>query len=246
LESKLPSYLSEISSLSLPLTKETLLTPRFLLEKSGNLEMYYAPHNEYINTKAKIVLIGITPGWTQMRTAYEQTLQSLDLNQSQNQILEAAKMAAGFSGPIRKNLIAMLDQAGLSKFLNIDSTLSLFHENRRLVHTASVIKYPVFLHGQNYTGHRPGIGQLDLLSYYSMGIFPEELQQIGPGALLIPLGRTVESVLQHLKKEAKLPSHTLLTGFPHPSGANGHRIKQFQHNKDHMASIIKEWADSSL
>ena len=43
-------------------TKEELLTDDFLVDKEGNIEIYYAPHNEYINPKAKVFIIGITPG----------------------------------------------------------------------------------------------------------------------------------------------------------------------------------------
>lgn len=36
-------------------TKEELLTDDFLVDKEGNIEIYYAPHNEYINPKAKVL-----------------------------------------------------------------------------------------------------------------------------------------------------------------------------------------------
>ena len=34
-------------------TKEELLIEDFLIEKENNIEIYYAPHNEYFNQKAK-------------------------------------------------------------------------------------------------------------------------------------------------------------------------------------------------
>src|SRR5699024_3601018 len=74
-----------------PLTKHDLLTEPFLIDRSGDLDMYYAPHNEYINTKAKIVLIGITPGWQQMQRAFEQAVKSLSLGHSLEQVLKETK-----------------------------------------------------------------------------------------------------------------------------------------------------------
>ncbi|RIW29052.1 hypothetical protein D3H55_20155 [Bacillus salacetis] len=204
--------------------------------------MYYSPHNESVNSEARVIIVGITPGWTQMKTAYEEILNSVEMEKSQSRLLQTAK-AAGFSGSIRRNLIGMLDQIGLAECLNIESTLSLFHENRSLLHTTSVIKYPVFIDRQNYTGHKPALSQSNLLSCYAFKIFPEELNQIDPSAIVIPLGRTVESVLLKLKEEHRI-SQTLLTGFPHPSGANGHRLKQFRQNKHEMTSTIRAWADS--
>ena len=50
-------------------TKEELLTEDFLIEKQGNIEIYYATHNEYINPKAKVLIVGITPGFIQMNIA---------------------------------------------------------------------------------------------------------------------------------------------------------------------------------
>ena len=50
-------------------TKEELLVEDFLIDKENNIEIYYAPHNEYLNPKAKIFIIGITPGFQQMSTA---------------------------------------------------------------------------------------------------------------------------------------------------------------------------------
>jgi hypothetical protein len=244
-KTKLSSYLSAIGSLSHPLTKEELLTERFLIEKSGDLKMYYAPHNEYINARAKVVLVGITPGWTQMKTAYEQVTRSVEQHHSTEQILMEAKTAAGFSGTIRKNLTDMLDQIGLPKVLNIDCSMSLFNEHRPLLHTTSIIKHPVFIQDRNYTGHNPDINQSPLLSYYAYQVFKEELEQLKTNALVIPLGKTVEGVFQKLEEEKQLPRHTYLTGFPHPSGANGHRVKQFTQNKKEMTSVVESWGSYS-
>jgi len=41
--------------------KQSVVIDDFLLNKEGNLEIYYAPF-DYINSKAKIVIVGITPG----------------------------------------------------------------------------------------------------------------------------------------------------------------------------------------
>ncbi|MBR6790185.1 MAG: hypothetical protein IKM31_04885, partial [Oscillospiraceae bacterium] len=40
--------------------KEDLLRD-FLLESGSGLQICYAPHNEYINERAKILIVGITP-----------------------------------------------------------------------------------------------------------------------------------------------------------------------------------------
>jgi hypothetical protein len=243
LNTKLQLFLPAIKTLSpqKPLTKQNLLTDRFLIEKAKDLSMYYAPHNEYINNKATIVMVGITPGWNQMKTAFEQLLKSLDSHDNTEQILKEVKIAASFSGTIRSNLIHMLDECGIPEAIHASSSASLFNENRQLLHTTSIIKYPVFYQGKNYTGHQPGIHQSPLLTSYAYEVFPEELGQIQQSALIIPLGKTVESVFHKLLKEGKLSQHSYLFGFPHPSGANGHRKKQLQQQKESLISTVKAW-----
>ena len=63
-------YINDILELN-NFKKEDILNEKFLLIKEKNMEIYYAPHNEIINENAKIFIIGITPGWTQTKIAYE-------------------------------------------------------------------------------------------------------------------------------------------------------------------------------
>ena len=59
--------------------------------------------------------------------------------------------------------------------------------------------------------------------------------------LIIPLGKNVNDVLVKLKAENKIKSNLILEGFPHPSGANGHRATQFNLNKIAMKKDIEKW-----
>lgn len=36
--------------------KENILNEKFILEDEGKIKIYYAPHNEFINTKAQILM----------------------------------------------------------------------------------------------------------------------------------------------------------------------------------------------
>ena len=49
--------------------KDEILINDFLIEKEKDIEIYYSPHNEYINSKARVFIVGITPGFQQMSTA---------------------------------------------------------------------------------------------------------------------------------------------------------------------------------
>ncbi|WP_078433124.1 hypothetical protein [Metabacillus halosaccharovorans] len=109
IETKLQTFLPAIQSLDItkPLTKQDLLTDAFSIASENELSMYYSPHNEFINDQAKLIIVGITPGWHQMKVAFEQIKQYLALKQnlSLDHILEETKKAASFSGTMRKNLI---------------------------------------------------------------------------------------------------------------------------------------------
>lgn len=63
-------YSNEIKKLG-DFGKSNILSEKFLLFSKNNMEIYYAPHNEIINDKARIFIVGITPGWTQTSIAYK-------------------------------------------------------------------------------------------------------------------------------------------------------------------------------
>ncbi|MED3972115.1 hypothetical protein COM86_13380 [Priestia megaterium] len=222
-------------------TKEQLLQKDFLIGQEHELSMYYSPHNDYINSGAHIVIAGITPGWFQMKTAFQQCISSLAHYQVE-QVLYETKKTASFSGTMRVNLIDMLDQCGIAKAMGINSAAELFASQRDLLHTTSVLKYPVFYKGKNYTGHQPPIERSALLSRYAFEVFPQELNEIKNPCLIVPLGKAVENVLRKLSSESSFSQHTYLFGFPHPSGANGHRKRIFEEHLGEFTEIVEDWA----
>lgn len=223
-------------------TKEELLIEDFLIDKKDNIEIYYAPHNEYINKKAKVFIIGITPGFQQMSTAIATARKELEVSDDIESIQYKCKVAGRFSGSLRKNIISMLDEIELNKVLNIDSCSELFAEKDYLLHTVSLIPYSVFVKKQNYSGHTPTLIKSDFLMKYVRENFINELRSLDnfEDILLIPLGRAVEEVLCKLEEEGIINENQILKGFPHPSGANVNRIPQLNENKDYMMSFIKE------
>ncbi|MGG7098844.1 hypothetical protein [Clostridium sardiniense] len=222
-------------------TKEELLIEDFLIDKKDNIEIYYAPHNEYINKKAKVFIIGITPGFQQMSTAIATARKELEVSDDIESIQYKCKVAGRFSGSLRKNIISMLDEVELNKALKIDNCSELFAEKDYLLHTVSLIPYSVFVKKQNYSGHTPKLIKSDFLMKYVRENFINELRSLDnfEDILLIPLGRAVEEVLCKLEEEGIINENQILKGFPHPSGANVNRIPQLNKNKDQMISFIK-------
>ena len=231
-------YYNKIKSLS-GFDKENILNEKFELYNKDNMKIYYAPHNETINNKAKIFIVGITPGWTQTSIAYKTAHNAIINNLEPELIKKECKKNSRFAGSMRKNLIEMLDELNLNKKLHMDSCSELFEEKDYLLHTTSIIPYPVFINNKNYTGSNPKIMDNEILYSYVKKYFYNEIK-ILPNALIVPLGKAVEEVLEKMIKDNLIKEEQCLLGFPHPSGANGHRKKQFEENKMKLLSIVEQ------
>lgn len=216
--------------------KDEILTNDFLIEREKNIEIYYSPHNEYINTKAKIFIVGITPGFQQMSTAISAARKELENSNDIEEVQYKCKEAARFSGSLRKNLISMLDEIEINKYLDIDSCNELFGKKDYLLHTVSLIPYAVFVEGKNYSGHSPKLIKSEFLMKYVYENFIDELKVLdnARSILIIPLGRCVEEVLYKLADHGIMNKNQILKGFPHPSGANVNMRDRFEKNKEMM------------
>ena len=200
---------------------------KFLLEKEKNIEIYYAPF-DYINSKAKIVIVGITPGLQQMLQSYEV------INQGKS--LKEVKDLSSFKGSMRTGLIKYLDELKINDILKIKSCESLFNKDSKYLHTTSLVKYPVFDKGKNYSG--ANILKKKILLDFIEKNFLEELKTLKK-SIIIPLGNTVSSTIEYLNNKYKLKLSCFLKGFPHPSGANARKNIQFKENKSSMMSLLK-------
>lgn len=209
---------------SLELSGEGRFEEKLKLASSENIDVCYAPF-EYINDKAKVVIVGITPGHTQMVNAVKEARRQLDLGASHHQAIKAAKHTAAFSGSMRPNLISLLDSIGINKWLGLVSCDELFGASSELVQTTSVLRNPVFINGKNYNG-TPNMTKHPLLKEMLVSYFGQDVKAL-PNAVYIPLGDKVADALYYLAAEGFLNKGQILDGLPHPSGANAERIAYF-------------------
>lgn len=221
--------------------KKDLLTEGFLYARDGKVEVFWAPF-EFINKDAKVIILGITPGWTQMELAFNYVRRNINKEDDQ-QLLSNAKNNASFGGTtMRKNLIDMLDGIGLHHYLNIAGCEQLFKEKHSLLHTSSVLRYPVFIDGENYSGSSPKIFSQPIFMKMIDELLVPELKQV-KNAVIIPTGKVVSDVLKYLVDEGKIEHKTILFNFPHPSGANGHRKDQYEKNinifKEQIGTVLE-------
>lgn len=215
--------------------------PRRLLVESGrhgqkSLDIAYAPF-DHVSRQAEIVIVGLTPGRQQMRNAISEARRVLHRGGSEAEAIEAAKVFASFSGPMRSNLVAMLDHIGVNRLLGIPSTATLWNRDAQRAHFTSALRYPVFVGGGNYSG-APSMVTTPLLRAHLSRWFGAEIAALR-SAIFVPLGPKVAEALESVARERDIDQRRILAGLPHPSGANAERIAFFLGRKDKVALSTK-------
>lgn len=206
------------------------------LGSEGKLRVMYSPF-EYVNPDAKVVLVGITPGLQQANNALVAARDAVRSGISSAAALRIAKATASFSGPMRSNLIRCLDAIGLQDRLQIASCQALFGEHAGVVNYTSVLRFPVFFDGVNYNRQIP-IRRSPYLQRWVSSEFAQEVITLRD-ALWIPLGEQPADVLGEFVRGGQLRASQVLSGVPHPSGANAERVACFCGSKAIEAASAK-------
>lgn len=203
--------------------------PEFLLweNQRTRLSCYYAPF-EYLNTKAKLILVGITPGSTQMNRALNAARTALAVGTPIETAIRHVKREGSFSGSMRPNIVAILNRLAYSKKLDLSCSSSLWNTHDHLVQFCSLLKFPVFVDGKDYNGKPTPLKDADLNRMLDEH-FLKDLQALPRDAMLVPLGDTVLETVLALKKRGGVPQDLMTfegqpIAPPHPSGANAESI----------------------
>lgn len=212
------------------------MNDKLRIAQDGSVEVCYAPF-EYVNRQARIVLVGVTPGHTQMLNALRECRRQLDAGADERSALKAAKLTGAFSGTMRPNLVALLDAVGLNRWLGLQSCSDVFSRAAELAQTTSVLTNPVFVDGENYNG-TPSMIRHPLLQQQLIEGFGRDAQAFR-SAVFVPLGDKVAEALHFLADRGCLTKERILDGLPHPSGANAERIAYFLGKKDRAALSAK-------
>lgn len=197
---------------------------RLLLAEEGPLTVTYAPF-DYIQRGARLVIVGITPGAQQARNGLLEARRLLRAGASHEDSMAGAKVYASFSGPMRTNLVAMLDHVGLHRWLGVDTTERVWSSRSDLVHFTSALRYPVFVAGRNYSGAPPMTTTAILRNLLAL-LLAEEASRLAD-AVWVPLGPKATEGVLWLCDHGLLHRERVLSGLPHPSGANAERVAYF-------------------
>jgi hypothetical protein len=187
-----------------------------------------------------VVLVDIAPSHIQMRNALLEWRLQLDRGVPIAEATAAAKATVGLSAATQSNLTAMLDSLQLNHLFGVDSCSSLF--DSPFIHFTSLLRFPVFRTGMNYSG-TPNMMRNALLSRYLMQYFVPEALSL-PNAFFLPLRPKVSEVFQHLIERNILRSEHMLSGLENPSSGNRERIAYMLGRKpkaklSHQATAVR-------
>lgn len=206
------------------------------LHTEGSLSVVYAPF-DHVPTKARLVVVGITPGAVQAENAFAAFRTALQAGLPHAEASRRAKLTGSFSGPMRENLVAMLDHIGAQHALGVTSCAQVFEPARELAHFTSTLRYPVFVGAANYNG-TPDMLRTPALRRMVETHLASEARAL-PDAIWLPLGPKALGAMQHLVRLGAIDRGRILAGLPHPSGANGERIAYFLGRKPRAELSIK-------
>jgi hypothetical protein len=225
---RFPQYASVLRNLTdAAFADPARIDPRLSIARDGELNVHYAPF-DHVETGARLVLVGLTPGHQQMRIALATAREALRAGAGEAEASARAKRAASFAGTMRNTLSKMLDHIGLQALLDSDSCQQIW-DTPGAVHYTSALRYPVFIDGKNYAGAPKPLKTPVLRQFIERELTAEA--RMLPNAVWLPLGGGATEALKHLVANGVLARERVFDGLPHPSGANAERVAYFMGRK---------------
>ena len=179
----------------------------------------------YVNPKAEVVIVGITPGNSQQKGARE--------GMSPREI----KQKYAFKGTLRLNMVKMLDYIGVNTMLGINSCKSLWKDDFDRVEMTSLLKDATYVKGKNgrtMFKDTEMIAKSEKLTEQFENGFVKDCQQYKKAKLFVACGQGVYDELMKLKERGVISAP--IVGIAHPSGNNSVRVLYYMEQLD--ASLI--------
>ena len=179
---------------------------------------------DYVNPKAEVVIVGITPGNSQLDGSRD--------GMSPREI----KRKYAFAGSMRHWLVNMLDYIGINQLLNIGTCSSLWGDDFDKVEMTSLLKdatYEIKKDGsREMFRHASKIEKSKKLTRMLEDGFVKNCGKYENSVLFVACGPGVYDILKKLQNEKKIEG--LVAGIAHPSGANLGRILCYMGQKEPM------------
>lgn len=201
----------------------------FLIGDEGGYSVYYVPF-EYVNTAARLVLVGITPGPTQMKCAYAAARRHLRASVPDQEVLKRSKQSCAFIG-MRDKINEMLDHFAVPALVGAQSGEALWENGFDSFHVTSIVPNAAFINGKYFNGPFAAVLKSPLLRGQFEGDFVESIKTIGPKARYVGMGPVVDEALLWCVSRGVLREEQILGYLPHASGASGSQFAYFVRKK---------------
>jgi len=185
--------------------------------------VFYTPF-EHVERRAKLVIVGITPGPTQLKMAYSKAQDLLRSGTPTEGVLSAVKAHAAFGGPLRSNLVKMLHHFGFGAILGVSNEADLWSSSAHLLHSTSVVPHAAFRDGKMFNGSFKQIMASPAFRTCFERNFVPELAQISRDAVFVALGDTPLAALDHCVSMGLLEPERVLGALAHPSTQGGSQV----------------------
>lgn len=190
---------------------------------------------DYVNPKAEVVIVGITPGNSQLKGERE----GLDKRE--------IKRLNAFAGNIRSNLVKMLDYVGVNSLLGIETCRSLWEEDFDRVEMTSLLKEATYIVGKSrrmmFKDTEMIAKSKVLTDKYENG-FVKDCLQYKRARLFVACGQGVYDELMKLKERGVITAPVV--AIAHPSGNNGVRVLYYMGQLDSSLVWCTERAKEAI
>jgi hypothetical protein len=246
LAEKIAPYLSSLSEWDIDRLVDTgavLDDPNFDPVVEGPFGQFYAPF-DWINEEADIVLIGITPGKRQVKTAIKALRSELRRGATAHEAARAAKQAASFEGDMRTIATELMDRFKLHRLFGLNSCVDLFATATDRAHYTSLLRYPIVHRQTKKKAGVPVTGWFDysggdhafkssMLRQSIREHFEPEIASF-KNAWLVPFGPVPARALEDIAQRGVVSRSRILPGLNHPSGTQRNRHNcQLNTTSDH-------------
>lgn len=201
----------------------------FVLGTERGFTVYYVPF-EYVNSDARLVLVGITPGPDQLKCAHATARRLLSGPTADDVILREIKRSCAFDG-MRPRINEMLDHFGIPSCIGAISASSLWEADFRYFHTTSVVPNATFRSGDYFNGPFSDVLKVGLLRRQFEDVFIPSIKGMSGQAVYVGMGPVADEALKTCVSRGVLRQQQVLGYFPHASGTSGSQFAYFMRRK---------------
>lgn len=190
---------------------------------------------DYVNPKTEVVIVGITPGNSQLDGSRE--------GMSPREI----KRKYAFAGKMRPNLVNMLDFIGVNRLLGIESCSTLWEEDFDKVDMTSLLVEATYELKKDGTKemfrHAQKIAKSEKLTRMLEEGFVKNCSRYENPVLYVACGIGVYDVLKNLLEEQKIKGQVV--AIAHPSGANMKCIQCYLGRKEPSTLSMQKYVEKA-